>query len=128
MGLVPHSSEDRFQEAAEFIQGHFIIRGNGGLYCPHGFGCHDFKSANKNAHNFCGCGTNGEWQNVVDEAARHDVDEAATLFEPGVPPGLYHGMCFVWVETLSDENPFQIAAERIYAAGQHRRVENRYIR
>jgi len=36
-------------------------------------------------------------------------------------------MGFVWVQTLADENPFQIAAKNIHAAGQHRRVQRRFI-
>ena len=39
----------------------------------------------------------------------------------------HHGVCFVRIETLSDENPFQIAPQSIHAARQFRWVQRRFI-
>jgi hypothetical protein len=55
----------------------------------------DFEAADKDTHDLSRCWINSERQDVVDEAARYDVDQATALFEPGVFPGLNHGVGFV---------------------------------
>src|SRR5580704_16598061 len=113
--------ENRLQEASVFLESFLIVLGNRCLYSSRRGGCHDFKSADKDPHDLSWCRIDSERQDVVDEPAGHDVDQATALFEPGVLPSLNHGVGFVPIYTLADENLFQIAVERIYASGQHRR-------
>ena len=66
-------------------------------------------------------------QDLVDERAGHDVNQPTAFFEPRVFPRRNHGVGFVPIETLTDENLFQIAVQRINASIQHWRVDGRRI-
>ena len=45
--------------------------------------------------------------------AGHDVNQPTAFFEPRVFPSLHHCVGLVSIETLTDENLFQIAVQRI---------------
>src|ERR1700694_1239097 len=99
--LLSFGLNDRFSEAAVFIYRGFIVTGNRCFYSPRGGGRHDFKSTDKNTHDLSWCWIDGERQDLVDEATRHDVDEATAFFEPGVLPSLHHGVGFVSINPWS---------------------------
>ena len=92
---LPYSLENRFQETAVLIECGLIVTGHRSCYGHRGGGRNNFKAADKDTHDLFWCWIDCERQNVVDEAAGHDLDQAATFLEPRVFPSFNHGMGLV---------------------------------
>ena len=115
-GLLDHDLEDGFEEAGIMGKGGAIVGGEGGFDGLLGGRSNEFESANEDA-NGCGwSGSDAEGKNGIHEAAGNDVDEAGAFFEPGVFPGFEHGVSFVGIKTLGDEEAFEVAGERVERA------------
>src|SRR5882757_3510564 len=127
--LLPldHRGENRFQEASVDLQGRRVSLGQrllDFLFCG---GRDQFQPTHKYAHRLRGRRLDRERQHLVHKGRRNDIQQPAALFEPRIPPGFDHGMSFVLVETLANQNSFQVAAQFIHRGVQLMRIQNRFI-
>jgi hypothetical protein len=58
--MLVYGLENRLQEAFVSLEGFFIVTGNRCFYRARGGGCHEFKSADKDAHHLFGRGIDSE--------------------------------------------------------------------
>lgn len=126
-GLLQHILQNRIEEARIFREACAVAGCEGGLQGLLRGGGDEFEPGKENAHSFCGCGLDVERKNGIDEGARNDVDEAGAFFEPGSLPGFQHGVSFVGIKTLRDEDAFQVASERIKGAAESWHRERRFV-
>src|SRR5260370_587984 len=85
---------------------------HGGLRC----GCDHFEPSEKDAHGLHGRGRESQREQGVYEFVGDDDEETGAFIELGMMPGLYHGLSFVLIEALGDEDSFQFSCEQIDGA------------
>lgn len=119
--FLDHAAENGLEKTVVFGEGELIVGGEGRFDGVFGGGSNEFEAADEDAG---GCGWRGrdaEGQNGVDEAARNDVDEAGTLFEPGIFPGFEHGVGLVGEEALGNKDAFESGRKGIERGGELQR-------
>ena len=110
-GLLDHSLEDGLEEAGVFGECSVIAGGEGRLDRLFGGGSDQFKAADEDAAGLSWRGRDGERKNEVHEVSRNDIEETRTFFKPGGLPGFEHGVSLVSVQSVRNEDAFQIAEE-----------------
>src|SRR6266581_5333891 len=107
---LDHRCENEFQEPIVRLQCRRVVGGKRSLDCFFRCGRHEFQPAHKHAYGLRRPGMDGKWQDFVHERRGNDVQQPASLLKPGASPGFDHGVRFVLIEALGNQDSFQIPA------------------
>src|ERR1700751_18196 len=87
----------------------------------------EFQAADEDAVDLGGLWFDREWENVVNERSRHDINQACAFFEPGIFPGFEHGVSFFGIKSAGNERRLEIGKQGI-ERGILRDTQNRWIK
>ena len=72
----------------------------------------DFGAAHHDARELRGWRCDGEREDLIGPRARKEIEDAHAIFgEPGIAPGVYHGLGFIGIEARTDEGGLDLRSQ-----------------